>query len=130
MSSFRQLVNTPIFVTFDSVQVYFRGVIGQSLLKDTLEHIHWCDDTSSHLCERVRDSACGGGGGSGRQLVPEGGISYEWGGGRPPPSPSPKPMLDPGLPLRLLMIFCATSFLITALLVRFQPTGKEESISS
>ena len=42
----------------------------------------------------------GGRGGGGRQLVPEGGISYKWGGGggggRPPP-PSPEPMLDPGL---------------------------------
>ena len=39
--------------------------------------------------------------GGGRRLVPEGGISYEWGGGgggggaaAPPP---PEPMLDPGL---------------------------------
>ena len=38
----------------------------------------------------------GGGAGGGRQLVPEGGISYEWGGGGRPP---PKPMLDPGLAL-------------------------------
>ena len=50
------------------------------------------------VCARVRDSAWGmerggGGGGGGRKLVPEGGISYEW-GGRPPP---PEPMLDPGL---------------------------------
>ena len=35
-----------------------------------------------------------GAGGGGRQLVTEGGISYEWGGGRPLP---PEPMLDPGL---------------------------------
>ena len=35
----------------------------------------------------------GGGGGWERQLVPEGGISYEWGGAAAPP----EPMLDPGL---------------------------------
>ena len=44
------------------------------------------------VCARVRDCAWGMERG-GRQLVPEGGISYEW-GGRPPP---PEPMLDPGL---------------------------------
>ena len=58
------------------------------------------------VCARARDSAWGmerggggggGGGGAaigprGRQLVPEGGISYEW-GGRPPPPPPPPPSL-------------------------------------
>ena len=40
------------------------------------------------VCARTRDSAWGmergGGGGGGLQLVPEGGISYEWGGGGRP----------------------------------------------
>ena len=39
------------------------------------------------VCARVRDSAWGvERGGGGRQLVPGGGISYEWGGRPPPPS--------------------------------------------
>ena len=39
------------------------------------------------VCARARDSAWGMERGGGGQLVPEGGISYEWGGGggRPPP---------------------------------------------
>ena len=50
------------------------------------------------VCARVRDSAWGvERGGGGRQLVPEGGISYEWGGGGGGAAAPPKPMLDPGL---------------------------------
>ena len=50
------------------------------------------------VCARVRDSAWGMERGGGRLLVPEGGISYEWGGRPPPPPPPhPEPMLDLGL---------------------------------
>ena len=40
--------------------------------------------TMIYICARARDSAWGMERG-GRQLVPEGGISYEWGGRPPPP---------------------------------------------